>query len=35
MNSAADKPESSFKLNPMDELNDLRMSAKACRCSNT
>ena len=29
MNIAADKPESSFKLNPMDELNDLRMSAKA------
>jgi acyl-CoA dehydrogenase len=29
MNPAVDKPESSFKLNPMDELNDLRMSAKA------
>jgi hypothetical protein len=29
MNPAVDKPESSFKLNPMDDLNDLRMSAKA------
>ena len=29
MKLAADKSESSFKLNPMDELNDLRMSAKA------
>src|ERR1700752_4296398 len=29
MNPAVDKPESSFTLNPMDELNDLRMSAKA------
>ena len=29
MKLAADKSELSFKLNPMDELNDLRMSAKA------
>jgi hypothetical protein len=29
MNPAVEKPESSFTLNPMDELNDLRMSAKA------
>jgi acyl-CoA dehydrogenase len=29
MNPAVDKPESSFTLNPMDELNDLRMSAEA------
>jgi acyl-CoA dehydrogenase len=29
MNIAADKRESGFKLDPMDELNDLRMSAKA------
>jgi len=27
--STADKADSSFALNPMDELNDLRMSAKA------
>ena len=26
---AMDKAQSSFKLNPMDELNDLRMSEKA------
>jgi acyl-CoA dehydrogenase len=29
MKLAVDKPESGFKLNPMDELNYLRMSAKA------
>jgi acyl-CoA dehydrogenase len=29
MKRAVDKPESSFMLNPMDELNDLRMSANA------
>src|SRR5882757_6816419 len=29
MSETMNKPESSFKLNPMDELNDLRMSAKA------
>jgi acyl-CoA dehydrogenase len=27
--STADKADSSFALNPMDDLNDLRMSAKA------
>jgi acyl-CoA dehydrogenase len=29
MTMTADRPESSFALNPMDDLNDLRMSAKA------
>uniref|UniRef100_UPI0026EDCEAF acyl-CoA dehydrogenase family protein n=1 Tax=Phenylobacterium aquaticum TaxID=1763816 RepID=UPI0026EDCEAF len=29
MNKIADKPQSSFGMNPMDELNDLRMSEKA------
>ena len=29
MTQAQDKAQSSFKLNPMDELNDLRMSEKA------
>ncbi|MBP7816747.1 MAG: acyl-CoA dehydrogenase family protein [Phenylobacterium sp.] len=29
MSETQDKAQSSFKLNPMDELNDLRMSAKA------
>ncbi|MDF2900038.1 MAG: acyl-CoA dehydrogenase [Phenylobacterium sp.] len=29
MNKAMDQAQSSFKLNPMDELNDLRMSEKA------
>ncbi len=29
MNIAAEKPASSFSLNPQDEMNDLRMSAKA------
>ena len=29
MTMTADRAESSFKLNPQDELNDLRMSAKA------
>ncbi|MDB5426321.1 MAG: acyl-CoA dehydrogenase, partial [Phenylobacterium sp.] len=29
MTMTADRPDSSFALNPMDELNDLRMSAKA------
>ena len=25
--------QSSFALNPQDELNDLRMSERRCRCS--
>ena len=29
MNIAADRPQSSFGLNPQDDLNDLRMSEKA------
>ena len=29
MTMTAERPESSFALNPMDELNDLRMSEKA------
>ena len=29
MTMTADRPESSFALNPQDEINDLRMSAKA------
>ena len=29
MTMTADRADSSFKLNPQDELNDLRMSAKA------
>ncbi|HKP78802.1 MAG TPA: acyl-CoA dehydrogenase family protein, partial [Phenylobacterium sp.] len=29
MNIAAERPQSSFGLNPQDELNDLRMSEKA------
>jgi hypothetical protein len=35
MKLAVDKPESGFKLDPMDELTTCGCRPRPCRCSNT